>query len=610
MDESIEAEIDSRKNCDNAFKENECKQTSKVENSAANTFSSVTMQQQLNLLTQTISACMSSACSQTLTPSVESPSNLKDSQVVDSIAMKNDDSVDIYLEDDLSLISVLRQLSVLETQLGSTATLITNLLANGLAREKKLAGSSIRLLTYENRLFLDVVKEKLKGQLILEVVPSTMVKATKKCIKSIDELMKAIPEPKLPDPKLAKIPEQNVSSKSLASLPITTHVPYISGNYTSSANHSMSRGFPTATVYSVSSHNPSANVHPVSVLSTPVRPSVSESQYLPTSETYPSPRRLMNSVNSTNQLHPTIGAIAPASSTMPRQSTSNRSVANQNILAEGTTVQSALTGSSLRSPSTVHPSSITTYSSKNQSNVPKRLSVYDKIPWSEQLAAAIPVAGLPAPPSTNSSSLHSSTSANRPQIPHVSSSTRSQIPSLVSAASHSRLPSNALTSSNFLPALQISDDSGAIPMNLPSQNSGSYLVASTSSNFNASPVISTICNSDVFTLNSRLNYTRTSAAAGSQIIPIASSTATAAASSSTTKSSCVIDLTDDGPDGDENNEPINKLSETKVIQLLINFRQLPRYRQQELVTFLRKLEKTHPAVVENFKKYVQFPPSK
>lgn len=108
----------------------------------------------------------------------------------------------IHFENPLNIITVLRQLSVLEFQLGSYTSHVISLLTSGLTMERIKPQSSIDLLTKENILFLELVKEKLKGQLLAGVVPKSMVKATLFCIKNIEELLQLVPKlkPTAPPP--------------------------------------------------------------------------------------------------------------------------------------------------------------------------------------------------------------------------------------------------------------------------------------------------------------------------------------------------------------------------------------------------------------------------
>lgn len=108
----------------------------------------------------------------------------------------------INFENPLNIITVLRQLSVLEFQLGSYASHVISLLSTGLSMEKIKPQSSVDLLTKDNVIFLELVKEKLKGQLLAGVVQKSMVKATLFCIKNIEELLLLAPKlkPTAPPP--------------------------------------------------------------------------------------------------------------------------------------------------------------------------------------------------------------------------------------------------------------------------------------------------------------------------------------------------------------------------------------------------------------------------
>lgn len=106
----------------------------------------------------------------------------------------------IHFENPLNIITVLRQLSVLEFQLGSYASHVISLLTSGLTMERIKPQSSIDLLTKDNILFLELVKEKLKGQLLAGVVPKSMVKATLFCIKNTEELLQLVPKLKQTSP--------------------------------------------------------------------------------------------------------------------------------------------------------------------------------------------------------------------------------------------------------------------------------------------------------------------------------------------------------------------------------------------------------------------------
>lgn len=100
----------------------------------------------------------------------------------------------IQIENPLNVITVLRQLSVLENQLGLLAPKIVDLLSKGLVMEKIEPKSSIKLLTPENCVMFETVKEKLKGQLLAGVVKKSLVNATMFSIRNIEKLMQLAPK--------------------------------------------------------------------------------------------------------------------------------------------------------------------------------------------------------------------------------------------------------------------------------------------------------------------------------------------------------------------------------------------------------------------------------
>lgn len=140
----------------------------------------------------------------------------------------------IHFENPLNIITVLRQLSVLEFQLGSYASHVISLLTSGLTMERIKPQSSIDLLTKDNILFLELVKEKLKGQLLAGVVPKSMVKATLFCIKNTEELLQLVPKlkPTSPPPIPAPPPgllygagmDPSASAPGASSLAYGSHV--------------------------------------------------------------------------------------------------------------------------------------------------------------------------------------------------------------------------------------------------------------------------------------------------------------------------------------------------------------------------------------------------
>lgn len=109
------------------------------------------------------------------------------------------------LEQPVRVITVLRLLTALESQLGSLGPRVNNLLAQAIALEKKKTNSSDSLIDIsENNVLFETVKEKLKGQLFAGIVEKHMVNATRTAIQNVAELFnswkarKNNPEPIVP----------------------------------------------------------------------------------------------------------------------------------------------------------------------------------------------------------------------------------------------------------------------------------------------------------------------------------------------------------------------------------------------------------------------------
>ncbi|KAK6627910.1 hypothetical protein RUM44_010392 [Polyplax serrata] len=119
------------------------------------------------------------------------------------------------------VITVLRLLTALESQLGSLGPRINNLLAQAIALENKKANSSEALLDVsENNVLFETVKEKLKGQLFAGIVEKHMVKATHKAIQNVAELFNAW--------KNKKNNPEPVTPVAAAAAPAATAVPVVS----------------------------------------------------------------------------------------------------------------------------------------------------------------------------------------------------------------------------------------------------------------------------------------------------------------------------------------------------------------------------------------------
>lgn len=123
-----------------------------------------------------------------------SPINSDSDDSINEINDHNKPREKIKIENPLNVITVLRQLSVLENQLGLLAPKIVDLLSKGLVMEKIEPKSSIKLLTPENCVIFETVKEKLKGQLLAGVVKRSLVNATMFSIRNIEKLMQLAPK--------------------------------------------------------------------------------------------------------------------------------------------------------------------------------------------------------------------------------------------------------------------------------------------------------------------------------------------------------------------------------------------------------------------------------
>lgn len=104
----------------------------------------------------------------------------------------------VVVEDDddtepITVVSVLRILSALEEQLGSLGAKTLDMLAKALAMEKAKANSADELMLSDNNaVFFETIKEKLKGQLIAGVLDKNKVNAAKKAIRKIAEILHEI----------------------------------------------------------------------------------------------------------------------------------------------------------------------------------------------------------------------------------------------------------------------------------------------------------------------------------------------------------------------------------------------------------------------------------
>lgn len=98
-------------------------------------------------------------------------------------------SVKIDPNQPVRVITVLRLLTALESQLGSLGPRVNNLLSQAIALENKKENSSDSLIDVsENSVLFETVKEKLKGQLFAGIVEKHMVNATRVAIQNVAEL--------------------------------------------------------------------------------------------------------------------------------------------------------------------------------------------------------------------------------------------------------------------------------------------------------------------------------------------------------------------------------------------------------------------------------------
>lgn len=142
--------------------------------------------------------------------------------------------IEQYEEDNsnepLTVVSVLRLLTAVEELLGpSLGPKVIDLLAKALALEKVKANSADDLLLNEdNCVLFETIKEKLKGQLIAEVIEKHQIKAVKKAIKNIAGVVHMVsereknisPEEKQHQQQLQKLqqlPSQSVSKPTIES---------------------------------------------------------------------------------------------------------------------------------------------------------------------------------------------------------------------------------------------------------------------------------------------------------------------------------------------------------------------------------------------------------
>jgi hypothetical protein len=99
-----------------------------------------------------------------------------------------------------TVLGILRQLSVLEPQLGSLGVTINKLLGKAISMEKVKKGSSEDLLlNIENTVLLETIKEKFRGQLMAGIVERFNVYATRNAITNMTIILEDAPPPVMKD---------------------------------------------------------------------------------------------------------------------------------------------------------------------------------------------------------------------------------------------------------------------------------------------------------------------------------------------------------------------------------------------------------------------------
>lgn len=115
--------------------------------------------------------------------------------------------------DDLHVISVLRQVTVLENHLGSLGPKVVDLLSKALALERvRENGSRAILLNDDDCMLLETVKEKMKGNLFAGVVARNMVNTTRSAISKIECLLQEAPRKDIISQPLNALISQPISA--------------------------------------------------------------------------------------------------------------------------------------------------------------------------------------------------------------------------------------------------------------------------------------------------------------------------------------------------------------------------------------------------------------
>lgn len=108
--------------------------------------------------------------------------------------IENRPAYEELMNEEVTFINVCRLMSALEPELGSLNERALDLLSKAVAIEKAKPNTSDQILmTSDNAIFLETVKQKMKGLLMVDALPRNKVVAVKKCIQNIARLIHQTP---------------------------------------------------------------------------------------------------------------------------------------------------------------------------------------------------------------------------------------------------------------------------------------------------------------------------------------------------------------------------------------------------------------------------------
>lgn len=126
--------------------------------------------------------------------SSEDPESFEYYSAKNRVTSKNREMESISKMEPVSMISVCRLLVAFETELGSLAPKALDLLIKTIEVHKKFNDSADKMLmTEENSILLEVVKEKMKGLLMIETYSTRKTHAINSLIENINQLMEQTP---------------------------------------------------------------------------------------------------------------------------------------------------------------------------------------------------------------------------------------------------------------------------------------------------------------------------------------------------------------------------------------------------------------------------------